>query len=354
MYLHYEPRTLALETPFSIAHGTSRVRRNVLVRIGNDKLEGVGEAAPVSQHHETQDSVLDYLSCLPPLPDDPFQMVGILSSLPAGSQAAKAAIDIALHDLLGKILGVPLYRLWGLNPDRAPQTSYTIGLGTLEEVRSRAYKAATEFAILKLKLDGDLDRSLALVRAVREVTTARLVADVNCAWTESQAHWVIPHLVELGLEWIEQPLPAEELDGLRRIRKASPLPIFADESVHTARDIPRLVGCVDGVNIKLMKTGGLRAALQAITVARAHDLQVLIGCMVETSVGITAAAHLTPLADWADLDGNLLITNDPYVGARLTCGRLVLPGEPGLGVTPRTDIAGQRTDDRARFSAQDG
>ncbi len=339
MYLSYEPITLILETPFRIAHGTSEARHNVLVRIGDGEHEGVGEAAPVRQHHETQTQVLDYLASLAenwPPTDDPFQLEENLAALPPGSQTARAALDIALHDLVGKRLGVPLYRLFGLNPERAPRTSYTIGLGTVEEVQAKARAAAADFPILKLKLGHDTQHTLAMVRAVRTVTDARLVADANCAWTQDQAVQLLPALADLGLEWIEQPLPEEDLDGLRRIHQASPLPIFADEPVRTARDIPRLAGCVDGVNIKVHKAGGLREALRLIAVARAHDLQVMLGCMVETSVGITAAAHLTPLVDWADLDGNLLVTNDPFAGVRVEQGCLILPDGPGLGVETRT------------------
>jgi L-alanine-DL-glutamate epimerase-like enolase superfamily enzyme len=335
MYLNYEPITLTLETPFRIAHGTSEARHNVLVRIGDGEHEGVGEAAPVRQHHETQTLVLDYLASLAenwPPADDPFQLEENLAALPSGSQAARAALDIALHDLAGQKLGVPLYRLFGLSPERAPQTSFTIGLGTVEEVQAKARAAAANFSILKLKLGHDTQHALALVRAVRAVTDACLVADANCAWTQDQALQLLPALAELGLEWIEQPLPEDDLGGLRRIHQASPLPIFADEPVRTARDIPRLADCVDGVNIKVQKAGGLREALRLIAVARAHDLQVMLGCMVETSVGITAAAHLAPLVDWADLDGNLLVTNDPFVGVRVEQGRLILPGGPGLGI----------------------
>jgi L-alanine-DL-glutamate epimerase-like enolase superfamily enzyme len=334
MHLQVEPITLNLETPFRIAHGTSVVRHNVLVRIDDGEHEGIGEAAAVRQHHETQAGVLDYLASLS-LPDDPFLLDDILAGLPSGSQAGKAALDIALHDLIGQKLGVPLYRLFGLDRTRAPQTTFTIGLGTAEEVQARAQQAARHFSILKLKLDGDSEHNLALVRAVRAVTDTRLVADANCAWTEAQALQLIPALAELGLEWIEQPLPEQDLDGLRRVRRASPLPIFADEPVRTAHDIPRLADCVDGVNIKLMKAGGLREAWRMIAVARAHDLQVMLGCMIETSVGITAAAHLSPLVDWADLDGNLTVTNDPFVGVQVDQGRLVLPDGPGLGIRSR-------------------
>jgi L-alanine-DL-glutamate epimerase-like enolase superfamily enzyme len=333
MKLSYEPITLKLETPFRIAHGTSVARHNVLLRISDGEHVGLGEAAPVRQHDETQAGVLDYLAALPPLGDDPFQVEEILAALPPGSQAARTAVDVALHDLMGKKLDTPLYRIFGLNPLSAPETSFTIGIGTVEEVQARARVAAKDFSILKLKLDQA--HNLDLVRAVRAVTDARLVADANCDWTVEQALQLIPAMADLGLEWIEQPLPEEDLDGLRRIREASPLPIFADEPVRTARDIPPLAGCVDGINIKVMKAGGLREARRMIAVARAHDLQVMLGCMVETSVGITASAHLAPLVDWADLDGNLTVMNDPFVGVQVEKGRLILPDLPGLGVRPR-------------------
>ena len=339
MKIKSEPISLNLETPFRIAHGTSMARHNVLVRITTGEHYGLGEAAPVRQHHESQDGVLAYLADLPPLDGSPFHLEEILSALPQGSQSARAAIDIALHDLIGKQLGIPLYRLFGLNPGSAPPTSMTISIGTEQEVQRWARTAAERFSILKLKLGQE--RSLELVRAVRAVTDARLVADANCAWTVEQAKSLIPAMADLGLEWIEQPLPEEDLDGLRQIREFSPLPIFADEPVRTARDIPRLAGCVDGVNIKLMKAGGLREAMRMIAVARAHGLQVMLGCMIETSVGITAAAHLAPLVDWADLDGNQTVINDPFTGVRVKDGRLVLPDGPGLGVQPRPDGNGK-------------
>jgi L-alanine-DL-glutamate epimerase-like enolase superfamily enzyme len=332
MDLHFEPITLTLRTPFRIAHGSSNARNNVLVRISDGQHEGIGEAAPVRQHHQTQQDVLDYLSGLPQLGSDPFLLEDILAGLPPGPASARAALDIALHDLVGRKLGQPLFRLFGLDAARAAETSFTIGLGTVAEVEAKARAATGKFSILKLKLDGDIAHSLDLVRAVRAVTDARLVADANCAWTEEQARQVIPTLADLGLEWIEQPLAEEDWDGLQRIHRVSPLPIFADEPVRTAHDIPRLADRVDGVNIKLMKAGGLREALRMIAVARAHDLQVMLGCMIETSVGITAAAHLAPLVDWADLDGNLDVTNDPFLGVRVEGSHLILPTEPGLGV----------------------
>ena len=339
MRLRYEPITLKLETPFRIAHGTSVTRHNVVMYLAHGEEEGIGEAAPVRQHHETQSGVMDYLAALAeawPVGLDPALLEDLLSSLPPGSQAGRAAVDIALHDLWGKRLGVPLYQLFGLNPERAPQTSFTLGLGTVKEVEAKARAAAERFSILKLKLGRDLEQSLAIMKAVRRATDAQLVADANCAWTADQALEIIPQLADLGLVWIEQPVAEHDLEGLRLVHRASPVPVFADEPVRTARDIPRLANCVDGVNIKVMKAGGLREALRMIAVARAHGLQVMLGCMVETSVGITAAAHLSPLVDWADLDGIFLITNDPFVGVRVEeGGRLALPDGPGLGVVPR-------------------
>jgi L-alanine-DL-glutamate epimerase-like enolase superfamily enzyme len=338
MELRFEPLTLKLKTPFRIAHGTSIERHNVLVRIGDGEHEGLGEAAPVRQHRETQSSVLDYLAVLAedwPPASDPFLMEDLLAALPPGSQAARAAVDMALHDLAGQKLGMPLYRLFGLDPDRSPRSSFTLGLGTVAEVQAKAQSAAADFDILKLKLNSDEEHCLALVRGVRTVTDARLVADANCAWTEDQARRLIPALADLGLEWIEQPLAEEDVEGLGRIHAGSPLPIFADESIRTARDIPPLAECIDGVNIKLMKAGGLREALRMVAVARAHDLLVMIGCMVETSVGITAAAHLAPLVDWVDLDSTLFLVNDPFVGVRVARGQLIMPAGAGLGVRPR-------------------
>jgi L-alanine-DL-glutamate epimerase-like enolase superfamily enzyme len=336
MQLHYEPITLHLATPFRIAHGTSTARHNVIVTISDGEHVGRGEAAPVPQHHETQEAVGEYLAALS-LSGDPYHMEDILSSLPPGSAAARTAIDVALHDLVAQKLGVPLYRLLGLNPARAPETSYTIGIGSAGEVADKARAVGQQFGILKLKMDADEALCLAMARALRAVSGARLVVDANCAWTVDQALRLIPALAEVGVEWVEQPLAEEDLDGLCYLHERSPLPIFADEPVRTARDIARLAGCIHGVNIKVMKAGGLRAALRMIATARAHGLQVMLGCMVESSLGITASAHLSPLVDWADLDGNLTVTNDPFVGVRVgPGGRLILPDGPGLGVRPRS------------------
>ena len=336
MEISWEPIALQLKMPFKIAHGTSVVRKNVLVRIRAGNAEGLGEAAPVVQHGESQQGVLDYLARLDLPGDDPFHLDEILGGLPAGSPAARAAVDVALHDLVGKLLGAPLYRLVGLTPSRAPRTCFTLGIGQVDEVVERAMQAAERFSILKLKLDADEALSLAVVRAVRRAVPATLMVDANCAWTLEQAQRLVPELTDQGVECIEQPLAEEDLAGMARLRQISPVPIFADEPVRTARDVPRLAGCCHGVNVKVQKAGGLREALRIVAAARAHDLQVMLGCMVETSLGITASAHLAPLFDWADLDGATNVANDPFIGVELAAGgRLVLPDGPGLGVTRR-------------------
>jgi L-alanine-DL-glutamate epimerase-like enolase superfamily enzyme len=249
-----------------------------------------------------------------------------------GQAAAEAAVDMALHDLAGQRLGVPVYALLGLDPRRAPETSFTIGLDTPEVVVQKVREAAA-YPILKVKVGTDDDR--AVLEAVRDTTRQRLRVDANEGWTPSGAEERLRWLASLGVEMVEQPLPASMLEETRALRRRSPLPFFADESVHRAQDVPRLAGAFDGVNVKLMKCGGLGEALRVIAVARACGLQVMLGCMIESSLGITAAAHLSPLADTADLDGNLLLEEDPFVGATVREGRLVLPEAPGLGVRPR-------------------
>lgn len=327
MKLTPEPITLNLRTPFRIAHGVSQQRFNVLAHLD----EGVGEGAAVPYYGDTQQSLTDYLvSAAECLGDDPFLLEDVLDWLPPGPPAAKAAIDIALHDLIGRRLGQPLYRLFGVNPERLPLTSFTIAMDAPEKMAQRA--AESGLPILKIKLGSDQDE--AMVAAIRGATTARLRVDANAGWTREQAAQLIPRLKQYEIEFVEQPLAASDIDGLRWLKQQNfGVPIFADESIKTSRDIAAYADAVDGVVIKLMKTGGLREALRAIHIARAHGLQIMLSCMVETSVGVTAAAHIAPLCDYADLDGPLLIANDPYRGVQFDGARLILPEGPGLGVT---------------------
>jgi L-alanine-DL-glutamate epimerase-like enolase superfamily enzyme len=251
---------------------------------------------------------------------------------------------MALHDLAGQRMGVPLYEVLGLDPRAAPETSFTIGLAEPDLIVQKVREAAA-YPILKVKMGSDDDREV--LTAVRDTTMSRIRVDANEGWTPEGALDRLEWLARLGVELVEQPLPADRIDETRELRRRSPLPFYADESVHRASDIPRLAGAFDGINIKLMKCGGLAEALRMIAVARALGMKVMLGCMIESSLAITAAAHISPLVDTADLDGNLLIDNDPFVGATVEAGRIVLPDSPGLGVTSRgpsepTNVARRR------------
>lgn len=335
MRLTWEPITLDLKTPFRIAHGTYHHRHNVLVRLESGGCTGIGEAPAVVYYGETQEVILDYLKTVPELGDDPFDFEAVLKRLPPGSKAGRAAIDVALHDLWGKLIGQPLYRLFGLNPGALPDTSFTIAMDEPEEMGRKA--CACGYPILKIKLGGGQDE--AMVAAIRKATDAKLRVDANAGWSREEAERLIPRLAEHGLELVEQPLAADDLEGLRWLRRRMKeagvaVPIVADESVHGSKDVAQLAGAVDGIVVKVMKTEGLREALRTIHTARAFEMQVMLSCMVETSVGVTAAAHLAPLCDYVDLDGPLLIANDPFRGLRFDGARLALPEGPGLGVEP--------------------
>lgn len=331
MRLTWEPLTLELITPFRIAHGTSERRHNVLVRLEAGENTGLGEAAAVPYYGETREGITASLAaCAGVLGDDPDDIDGILDRLPAGSQSARAAIDIALHDLLGKRLGRPLYRVLGLDPARCPETSFTVAMDAPEAMAQRARESGAP--IIKVKLGAGDDE--AIVSAIRGATDARLTADANAGWTLERAARLIPRLARYGIEFIEQPLAVGDVEGLRRLRAmALGAPIFADENVRTSDDVAAHDGAVDGIVVKLAKTGGIREALRTIAAARERGMKVMMGCTIETAVAITAAAHLAPLCDYADLDAPLLTANDPFIGLRYDGARLILPDGPGLGVS---------------------
>jgi L-Ala-D/L-Glu epimerase len=269
------------------------------------------------------------------LGDDPFALEDIMQRLDKIIRlhpSAKAAVDMALYDIMGKMLNVPLYKLLGLTAARTPRTSFTIGIDTPAQMAKKAL-LAKNYPILKIKVGTRHD--LEILKAIREVSSATIRVDANTAWTPKEAIKTINALAPYNIEFVEQPVPAHDLAGLKLVRDNVPVPIIADESSIIYKDIPRIADCVDGINIKLMKCGGIRHALKMIHAARAHNLRVMLGCMVESSLAITAAAHLTPLVDYADLDGNLLIDNDPYMGVTVENGKLVLPDRPGLGVQPK-------------------
>jgi L-alanine-DL-glutamate epimerase-like enolase superfamily enzyme len=267
---------------------------------------------------------------------DPFQLEDILAyvdSLSPGDTAAKAAVDIALHDLVGKLLGQPWFRLWGLDPAKAPDTTFTIGIDTPEVVREKTRECAGQFNILKVKVG--LDNDVEMIRTIREITDLPLAVDANQGWTDREkALDEILWLAEQGVVMVEQPMPKERLDDNAWITERSPLPIFADESIQRLADIPAIKGAYSGINIKLMKCTGMREAWKMLTYARAEGMRVMVGCMTETSCAVSAAAQLSPAVDFADLDGNLLISNDRFTGVTVEGGRLVLPDRPGIGLLP--------------------
>jgi L-alanine-DL-glutamate epimerase-like enolase superfamily enzyme len=325
---------LQLKHTWTTARNASTVKANVLVRLSHDGVEGLGEAAPNVRYGEDWRTVMAALDRVGPLlGDDPSDHEAIIDRLAAavpGNHAARAAVDIALHDRAARQEGVPLCRLLGADPGRAPHTSFSIGIDDVEAVQAKVAEA-NAFTILKIKVGPANAR--AILEGVRAVTDKPLYVDGNEGWKSAkQAVETIRWMKGMGVVLVEQPLPAADLDGARYLRDHVDLPIFADEAVLTVDDIPRLASTFDGVNIKLQKSGGLRMARRMIDAARALGMKVMLGCMVETSVGITAAAHLSPLVDHADLDGNLLIANDPFRGVTVRDGRLVLPDRPGLGL----------------------
>jgi L-alanine-DL-glutamate epimerase-like enolase superfamily enzyme len=246
------------------------------------------------------------------------------------NRAAKACVDIALHDLIGKLVDQPLYRLWGIDPDHTPVTSFTIGIDTPEMVRQKTEEAA-RFKVLKVKLGGGNDREM--IETVRSVTDVPIYVDVNQGWSDKhKALEMVQWLAEQGIVFVEQPLPKSEVDDTAWLTENSPLPIIADEAFQRLGDVAAFKGVYSGINIKLMKSTGLREAHKMITVARALDMKVMIGCMTETSCAVSAASQLSPLVDWADLDGNLLISNDIYEGVKVIDGKITLNELPGIGI----------------------
>ncbi len=327
---------LHLKNPFKISRRDSDSYREVIfVEIDG----GIGEAAPAKFYGENVQTVKAAIEKLTPFLDrnlDYIQdVMDKIESALAGNYSAKSAIDMALHDRLGKKFGVPLFKLWGLNPEKTPCTSFTIGLDEPSVMAEKAARAEA-YPILKVKLGTPND--IEIIQELRKVTDKPIYVDANTAWKPKEAVDIINELSQYGIVLIEQPTKADDLEGLKYIRSRTTLPIIADESVQRSEDIPKLAESVDGINIKLAKCGGISEAFRMIHVARAHDLLVMLGCMIESSLGITAAAHLTPLVDYVDLDGNLLISNDPYSGVTVDKGKLVLPDRPGIGIIKNEKI----------------
>ena len=338
MRLTAEIVDLELHHPFTIARGTQDVSQTVIARLQHGDYVGIGEACPSDFYGETPESVVEALSELAPWIEkgSPVEFRGLLEAAAEEfgptRRAALSALDLAVHDWFGKRIGHPLYRLWGLDLRDTPPTSFTIGIDTTETMVAKI-REASDAQVIKIKLG--TDRDLEIVRALRAETEARLRVDANCAWSVSETVEKSVELKALGVEFIEQPLPPDELDAMEEVYAKSALPLIADENCIVAEDVPSLRGRFHGVNIKLIKCGGLLPALNIVSVARSLGMQLMIGCMVDSSVSATAAAHLGPLVDYLDLDGPLLIKNDPYHGLEYIKGRPIPLNRPGIGVEPR-------------------
>jgi len=325
-----EPLELPLVHPFKIARGEESVARVAIVRVRAGDLEGVGEATPIERYGETVESVVEYFASHDPASDDPYDLEALLH--PGIPAAARAGLDLALHDLIGKDLGVPLYRWLGVDPSRTPVTSFTIGIADPETTQRKVAEVG-DHPILKVKLGSGAPREqVRTIASIRERFAGTIRIDANEGWDVETAVGILRELEPFGIEFCEQPIEAGNPQGLRAIRERVAIPIVTDEDSLVAADLPKLYGCVDGVNVKLAKTGGIRGALAMIHTARAMGMRVMLGCMVESAIAATAAAHLSPLVDWADVDGPFLTARDPFAGVTYDRGKLVLPDGPGLGV----------------------
>lgn len=327
---------LHLRQAWTLSRGTWTTRRNVLVRLEKDGIVGFGEAAPIPRYQESAESNQEFIKkALPILEKDLWAFQDRwreLEQLDSGQNAAKAALDLAILDWVCKSLKVPLYKFLGLDRNKTLATTFSIGIDEIPVMQKTAQQAK-DFQVLKIKVGLKDDKKI--IEGIREVTDRPLRVDANEGWkTKEEALEMINWLADKGVEFVEQPLPAANLDDYRWLKERVKIPIIADESVHKSCDVPALASAFHGINVKLMKCGGIQEALRLVAVARAFGLKLMIGCMIESSLAIAAAAALTPLFDYADLDGNLLIDNDPFKGLKLDKDRWLLPDRPGLGVEP--------------------
>ncbi len=336
--IHYEIKQLKLKHTWTIARGSSDFKQNVIVTLEKDGIMGYGEAAPNIRYNETPESTIEIIEKAKLLFSnyDLWNFVDLgyaIQKLDPAQTAAKAALDIALMDWVTRSLHIPFFKYLGLDKSKTPITTYSIGIDTPEVIKQKVQEADV-YPILKIKVGLDNDEEV--IAAVRSVTNKPLRVDANEGWKQKEeALEKIQWLETQGVEFIEQPMPSSMLDETRWLRERVNIPIIADESVKNARDIPKLAAAFDGINIKIMKSGGLQEALRMIWLAKSLGMKIMLGCMVESSVAISAAANLSPLVDYADLDGNLLIKNDPFTGVKVEKGKLILNNQPGIGVTEK-------------------
>ena len=335
--LSISPLDLPLVHPFTIARGSADVARTAVFRVGWNDLEGLGETAPIRRYNESVESVMAFFAKHPLSADDPYLLNELLASdIPP---AARCGLDIALHDLIGKDCGKPLYRLLGLDPGKTPLTSFTIGISDPEKTLRKVMEIG-DHPVMKVKVgSGTSKEQIATIELIRSKYSGTIRIDANEGWSTEQAIEILGELERFEIEFCEQPIPAGNPEQLRYIREHSKIPIVTDEDSRVAEDLPKLYGCVDGINVKLVKTGGIRGALKMIHTARALGLKIMLGCMVESQILATAAAQLSPLVDWADIDGPFLTKDDPFCGITYDRGKIVLPDGPGLGVREKTAVA---------------
>jgi len=335
MKLTFKPYTLQLKHAFTLASSSRTTTPVMLTQIEHDGIIGYGEASMPPYLGESHETAMRFLSNVDLSQfRDPFEIETILEyvdSIEPLNPSAKASVDIALHDLIGKILGMPWHKIWGLNKEKTPHTSFTIGIDTPEIVKQKVNEAH-EYKVLKVKLGRDTDKQM--IETIRAVTSRPITVDVNQGWKDKyyaldMIHWLKEH----GVKMIEQPMPKEMIDDMAWLTERSPLPTFGDEAVQRIPDVVRARGVYSGINIKLMKCTGLREAHIMIDLARSLGMQVMLGCMTETSCAISAVSQLSPGVEWADLDGNLLITNDPFEGTKVIDGKIVLNDQPGIGIS---------------------
>ncbi|MGC9151564.1 MAG: enolase C-terminal domain-like protein [Microbacter sp.] len=338
MELSFRPFDGILKHPFTISGYSRTSTPIVLTQVTYDGITGYGEAAMPPYLGESQASVMAFLQKVNLRQfNNPFELDDILTyvdSIAINNTAAKASVDIALHDLVGKLMGQPWYAIWGYTASKAPVTTFTIGIDTEEVVRQKT-KEAAPYKVLKVKLGMDEVTDKMLINTIRSVTDKPIRVDANQGWKDKHyALKMIEWLADRNVEFVEQPMPKHDLDDMAWLTEQSPLPTIADESCQRLEDIPRLKDVFDGINIKLMKCTGMREANKMISMAETFGMKLMIGCMTETSCAISAAAQLAPKMDYADLDGNLLLANDCFTGMKVIDGKITLNDQPGIGAKP--------------------